>query len=33
MGCNNALICLGGGPSPVINASLQGVLERCFEYP
>ena len=29
----NALICLGGGPSPVINASLQGVLERCFEYP
>ena len=33
MGCNNALICLGGGPSPVINASLQGVLERGFEYP
>ncbi|MCI8525899.1 MAG: diphosphate--fructose-6-phosphate 1-phosphotransferase [Oscillospiraceae bacterium] len=30
MGAKNALICLGGGPSPVINASLQGVLERCL---
>ncbi len=29
----NALICLGGGPSPVINASLQGVAERCREFP
>jgi len=29
----NALICLGGGPSPVINASLQGVAERCRDYP
>jgi len=29
----NALICLGGGPSPVINASLQGVIEGCFQYP
>jgi len=28
----NALICLGGGPSPVINASLQGVAERCLGY-
>ena len=30
MGAKNALICLGGGPSPVINASLQGVIEGCF---
>ncbi len=29
----NALICLGGGPSPVINASLQGLAERCRDYP
>ncbi len=28
----NALVCLGGGPSPVINASLQGVVERCLAY-
>ncbi len=28
-----ALIALGGGPSPVINASLAGVIERCREYP
>lgn len=28
----NALVCLGGGPSPVINASLQGVVEHCFQY-
>ena len=33
MESKNALICLGGGPSPVINASLQGVIERCFDYP
>lgn len=32
MAVKNALICLGGGPSPVINASLQGVIERCFEH-
>jgi ATP-dependent phosphofructokinase / diphosphate-dependent phosphofructokinase len=29
----NALVALGGGPSPVINASLAGVIERCREYP
>lgn len=28
----NALVALGGGPSPVINASLLGVLERCRDY-
>ena len=28
----NILIALGGGPSPVINASLLGVLERIREY-
>ena len=33
MAAKNALICLGGGPSPVINASLQGVIERCMDYP
>lgn len=33
MTAKNALICLGGGPSPVINASLQGVIERCMDYP
>lgn len=27
----NALVAQSGGPSPVINASLQGVLEACFE--
>ncbi len=26
----NALVALGGGPSPVINASLSGVVERCL---
>jgi len=30
MAKHNVLIALGGGPSPVINASLQGVLERCL---
>ena len=28
----NALVALGGGPSPVINASLQGVVERCMAH-
>ncbi|MCK9252250.1 MAG: 6-phosphofructokinase, partial [Clostridiales bacterium] len=27
-----ALVALGGGPSPVINASLAGVIERCRDY-
>ena len=29
----NVLVCLGGGPSPVINASLQGVVEGCLARP
>lgn len=29
----NALVAQSGGPSPVINASLQGVIEACFSYP
>lgn len=29
----NALVAQSGGPSPVINASLQGVLDACFSYP
>ena len=28
----NAIVALGGGPSPVINASLLGVVERCLQY-
>lgn len=28
-----ALVALGGGPSPVINSSLAGVIERCRDYP
>ena len=28
----NALVALGGGPSPVINASLLGVIEACRDY-
>ncbi|MBN2073481.1 MAG: diphosphate--fructose-6-phosphate 1-phosphotransferase [Actinobacteria bacterium] len=28
----NALVALGGGPSPVINSSLLGVVERCMQY-
>ena len=28
----NAIVALGGGPSPVINASLLGVVQRCFDY-
>jgi len=30
---NNALVAQSGGPSPVINASLQGVLEACRGFP
>ena len=29
----NAIVAQSGGPSPVINASLQGVVEACFDYP
>jgi 6-phosphofructokinase 1 len=29
----NALVAQSGGPSPVINASLQGVVEACFAHP
>ena len=29
----NALVAQSGGPSPVINASLLGVVEACFDYP
>jgi 6-phosphofructokinase 1 len=29
----NAVVAQSGGPSPVINASLQGVLDACFDYP
>ena len=29
---NNALVALGGGPSPVINASLLGVIEACMDF-
>ncbi|MFV0351167.1 MAG: diphosphate--fructose-6-phosphate 1-phosphotransferase [Oscillospiraceae bacterium] len=32
MNRKNALVALGGGPSPVINASLLGVVERCENY-
>lgn len=28
----NAIVAQSGGPSPVINASLQGVIEACMEY-
>lgn len=28
----NALVAQSGGPSPVINSSLQGVIEACFSY-
>ncbi|MDR1795953.1 MAG: diphosphate--fructose-6-phosphate 1-phosphotransferase [Clostridiales Family XIII bacterium] len=28
----NALVALGGGPSPVINASLLGVIDACRDY-
>ena len=33
MKARKALVALGGGPSPVINASLAGVFERCRDYP
>ncbi len=29
----NALVAQSGGPSPVINASLQGVIDGCVSYP
>jgi 6-phosphofructokinase 1 len=29
----NAIVAQSGGPSPVINASLAGVLKGCLEYP
>ena len=29
----NAIVAQSGGPSPVINASLQGVIEACLDYP
>lgn len=29
----NAVVAQSGGPSPVINASLQGVVEACLDYP
>ena len=29
----NAVVAQSGGPSPVINASLLGVIEGCREFP
>ena len=29
----NALVAQSGGPSPVINSSLAGVVEACFDFP
>ena len=29
----NALVAQSGGPSPVINSSLQGVIEGCLAFP
>lgn len=29
----NIIVAQSGGPSPVINASLQGVIEACLDYP
>ena len=29
----NVLVAQSGGPSPVINASLQGVIDACLSYP
>lgn len=29
----NAIVAQSGGPSPVINASLQGVIDGCLEFP
>jgi len=33
MAKRNVIVAQSGGPSPVINASLQGVIEACVEYP
>ncbi|MFC1738172.1 diphosphate--fructose-6-phosphate 1-phosphotransferase [Planctomycetota bacterium] len=33
MARKNALVAQSGGPSPVINASLQAVIETCRDYP
>ncbi len=33
MARRNALVAQSGGPSPVINSSLRGVLEGCADYP
>lgn len=33
MKTNNVLVAQSGGPSAVINASLQGIIETCKEYP
>lgn len=30
---NNVLVAQSGGPSPVINASLQGILDACRDFP
>jgi 6-phosphofructokinase len=32
-GMSNAVVAQSGGPSPVINASLLGVIEACRDYP
>lgn len=29
----NVIVTQSGGPSPAINASLQGVIDGCFDYP
>jgi ATP-dependent phosphofructokinase / diphosphate-dependent phosphofructokinase len=29
----NVIVAQSGGPSPVINASLQGIIEACLDYP
>ena len=33
MAKRNVIVAQSGGPSPVINASLQGVIEACLDYP
>ncbi len=33
MPVKNAIVALGGGPSPVINSSLLGVVEACRDNP
>ena len=30
---SNALVAQSGGPSPVINSSLQGVVDGCHAFP